>query len=205
MLVLGFCMLTAAWPKAVTGWLDPHVYAVKDQMIWYNLLDGRILFLADGLLSIHSTFFWKMADWSTLALESAFILCVFSLRAMRVVVALAIFFHAAVYFSMGIFFSMNLPAYACLLNLRLFLRNASVRHAVSRFHRLARTITFLPLVVLAGFLTGFSYLFREQEINLAVWPDTLLILAALLVAGAYLVRFFIPKRTVHQPCSRAGI
>jgi hypothetical protein len=159
MLIVGFCMLTAAIPKAASGWLSPQLEACRGQLISNYLENFRPTWVTDTLLQIHSHLFWKMADWSTLVIEGGFIFCIFSLPAIRFLACCAVFFHAFVFFSMDILFSFNLAAYACLLDLRVLLRKAWIRRTVGHFRRLAHAAPLYLLVPAAFALTvGFYQL-----------------------------------------------
>ena len=145
--------------------------------------------IADLLLRIHSPLFWKMADWSTLAIEGGFIFCVVTLPSIRLIATVAVFFHAFVYFSMDIFFSWNLVAYACLLDFRVFLRKSWIRHLASRFHLLARQIRIFHLTLPAVVLLGASYAVQYFEVDVTLLLNNLAIIAAVVIAVVSLLQF----------------
>ena len=181
-LIVSFCMLTAVYPKALSGWASPHVLACHGQMIANYVQMERPSSVADHLLQIQTPIFWKMADYSTLFIEAGFIFCIFSLPASRSIASAAVIFHALIFYSMCIFFSANLMAYACLLDLRRFLWNGRVRHSVSRFGRLARRIRFPHLFILALAFLGLRLALDDTDIDLMFLPNNLLILIALVIA-----------------------
>ena len=189
MLIIGFCMFTAALPKATTGWASPHLLACRGQLIGNYLENIRPTPLTDFLLQIHSPLFWKMADWSTLAVEGSFIFCIFSVTSMRLVVTFAIFFHAFVYFTMDILFLFNLMAYASLFDFRRFLWKSWVRHPLSRLRGLAHQITFLHLLPLAAAMVGIAYLLWSHSISLAFFTDNVAVVLALGIAIGSLLSF----------------
>jgi uncharacterized membrane protein YphA (DoxX/SURF4 family) len=189
LLIIGVCMFSAAYPKALTGWLNPHVCACRGQMIANNLLNVRPMPLADILLQIHSTLFWKGADYSTLAIEGGFLFCLVSLPATRLIATFATFFHVFVYFSMDIFFASNLAAYACLVDFRVLLLKLRMRRLVRRFHWLAHRISLFHLVLLALALLGFSALGHYWETEFFRIPDNLGAVIALAIALTSLFYF----------------
>jgi predicted DCC family thiol-disulfide oxidoreductase YuxK len=189
MLMVSVCMLTAAIPKATSGWLSPHVYACRGQIISNYLQNFRPMPLADWLFRIHSFLFWKLADWSTLAIEGGFIFCVISLPSMRFIATMAVFFHAFVYFSMDIFFSINLAVYASLLDFRMGLRKSWIRHSLRRFRLLAHRVRLFHIVLLAIALLGFSYALYFSDVDASRLPNNLFIIAAVVIALVSLLHF----------------
>ncbi len=181
-LMVSFCMLTAAVPKALSGWASPHVLASRGHMIANYIQMERPSSVADHLLRVQSPIFWKMADYSTMFVEGGFILCMFSLAASRFNATAAVFFHALVYYSMCIFFATNLVAYACLLDFRRFLWNGRLRHAVRRFGRLAHRIRFPHLFFSALAFLGLRLALEEADIDLTFLPNHLLFPVALVIA-----------------------
>jgi predicted DCC family thiol-disulfide oxidoreductase YuxK/uncharacterized membrane protein YphA (DoxX/SURF4 family) len=186
-LIVGFCMFTAALPKAVSGWASPFFFASRGQMIANYIQMDRPSGLADLILRVHSPLFWKMADWSTLVIEGGFIFCMFSLGASRVIVSFATIFHAFIFYSMNIFFAANLITYACLLDLRRFLRNSTIRHSFSRFRFLAHRVRLPHLIGLALVPFVLFLLLEQTEVDLTFLPHNLLILVASAIALASLL------------------
>jgi predicted DCC family thiol-disulfide oxidoreductase YuxK len=182
-------MFTAAVPKAMSGWINPHFYACRGQIINNYLAMDRPTVAANLLLHIRSWLFWKMSDWSTLVIEGGFIFCIFSLPASRLISSLAVLFHTFVFYSMSILFSSNLAAYACLLDFRRFLWNARVRHAVSRFRFVARRVLLPHLIVAAIVLFAAMLAVQETEIDLSAFSNNVLILGSLAIAVISLLNF----------------
>ena len=155
-----------------------------------NYLDNdRPTPMADMLLQINSSLFWKGADYSTLMVEGGFVFCMFWLPAMRVIATVAVFFHSFVYFSMDILFIFNLLAYASLLDLRVLLGKAWVRRPVRRFHFLAQRAGLAPLLALSLLLVGAFYVTEHFEINSTFLRDNITIAAALVVAILSVIHF----------------
>ncbi|MCW9706748.1 hypothetical protein [Fodinibius salsisoli] len=111
-LLIGLAMFTAAFAKITTGWLDPNVSAITGHLLQNYYTTGRETLWGSMLLSINSFHLFKFLDYSTIILESAFILSIFSLKYFRLVCAMACFFHFGIQLTMGISFTPNIIAYA---------------------------------------------------------------------------------------------
>jgi predicted DCC family thiol-disulfide oxidoreductase YuxK/uncharacterized membrane protein YphA (DoxX/SURF4 family) len=111
-LMVGMAMMTAAAPKAASGWLDPGVHATQAHILLNVFVTGRSTWLAKHMLDVNSGVFWKFIDYATVLIEASFLLAVIRRRAFRVVLALACFFHLGIALSMEIVFTPNIMAYA---------------------------------------------------------------------------------------------
>ena len=111
-LMVGMAMMTAAAPKAASGWLDPRVHATQAHILLNVFVTGRSTWLAKHMLDVNSGVFWKFIDYATVLIEASFLLAVIRRRAFRVVLALACFFHLGIALSMEIVFTPNIMAYA---------------------------------------------------------------------------------------------
>lgn len=110
-LVVGIMMLSAAVPKVLSGWLNPKTQAVLTKLVISHLVDRKATWFSQAALGIRSDWFWKSLDWFTCALEIGFI-CVFFRRSrLRVVCAIATFFHLGIALLMKIYFWYNILAY----------------------------------------------------------------------------------------------
>jgi hypothetical protein len=150
MMIIGLCFLTACYTKATSGWLNPRLEACHGQLILNALGSERPSRLADLMFSVHAHLFWKFLDYSTVMLEGAFIVCCARLMAMRVLVAVACFFHAFIYFSMDIFFWPNLMVYLCLVDGRVILRRRWGRPLLRGWMRLVGAMRPWHLVAIAA-------------------------------------------------------
>jgi len=110
--MVGMAMMTAALPKASSGWLDPHSHAVRAHMLYNVFVTGRANWFAEHLLRIKSGVLWEFFDYTTVAIEAAFLVTVVRRQAFRVVSALACFFHLGIALTMEIAFVGNIIAYA---------------------------------------------------------------------------------------------
>lgn len=111
-MMIGLAMLSAALPKATSGWLDPSTVCVKGHIVYNFYATERPTWLAAVALQHTPFWIWKCLDWMTVAIEAAFVLAMFSKLAFRTVCALAVFFHAGIHFTMDIQFFGNVMAYA---------------------------------------------------------------------------------------------
>ena len=187
--VTSYCMLTAALPKALSGWANPHVLACRGFMLGNYLLDERPSIVADGMLKIQSALFWKGADYSTLIIEGGFIICMCSLTASRVIMAFATLFHALIFYSMTIFFAANLVTYACLLDFRRFLWNGRVRHMVSRFRRIAHRVRFVHLFGMSIALIGLFKVLNLLDVDVSFLANNFLMVGSVSIAIVALLHF----------------
>ena len=92
------------------------------------------------MLTHGSAWFWKMMDWSTVAIELSFLPSAFSLRAFRTVATLAVFFHAGIHFSMDIFFYQNLLAYAMFVDWERQVDSGWLKQGQAAFDRLLQRV-----------------------------------------------------------------
>ncbi len=154
MLTISLCMLTAAISKAKSGWLDPSIECCRGQLLLNYVGLERPKMLADYLLAINSSVFWKFLDISTVILEGAFVVAMFWLVAMRFVTAMACVFHSFIYFTMNIFFIANPAAYASLIDFRFLLRYQQIRRCFRYFIRFARRVQVTPLAFFVAIFYG---------------------------------------------------
>lgn len=195
-LVVSLLMFTAAWPKLVTGWLDPHSQAVRGHLAFNHFVIGRHTLLSGYVLGLNQPFAWEMLDIATVALEAGFLVACLSCRAMRVFCAGACFLHAGIFFLMNIFFWPNLVAYAMLVDWSW----AQDAHPMQRFwaawERLVARLR-LPSLLLASaslfcvyvsvgnpFVALLSLLFADGEKAL----NGLVAVLAVMVASLFLIR-----------------
>lgn len=101
--LVGFAMLTAALPKLVQGWLDPSRQATRGYVAQY-VERGDAGPLAGLLLGVDSAFFWKVLDYSTVAVEGGLVVAALVPVLFRLVLAALVGFHVGVYLSLGISF-----------------------------------------------------------------------------------------------------
>jgi hypothetical protein len=109
--IVATMMLLAGIPKVLSGWLNPHSRAVLGDIIVSHFITGRATWFSQMALELRSSWFWKSLDWFTCALEIAFIFAFFRRSRLRVVCAIAAFFHLGVSLLMKIYFWGNLMAY----------------------------------------------------------------------------------------------
>lgn len=114
-LLLGFMMLSAGFPKLLTGWLDPSTHAAQGHFV-VNYLSGRHEFLAPYFLHVQSGVFWEVFDDATVVFEMGFALAILSRTSLRLFCAVAVLFHTAILLVMNIDFTPNLVAYAAFVD-----------------------------------------------------------------------------------------
>ena len=139
-LLVGLAMFTAGWPKAASGWLDPALLCAKGQLVSNYYAAERPTVVGHFMLTHGSAWFWKMMDWSTVAIELSFLPSAFSLRAFRTVATLAVFFHAGIHFSMDIFFYQNLLAYAMFVDWERQVDSGWLKQGQAAFDRLLQRV-----------------------------------------------------------------
>ena len=115
-LLTAFGMMSAAIPKMVSGWLNPHSHAVLAHMIKNTFVEGRSNWIATELMGIRSGLFWKSLDYFTLTVEASFLFVVRSRRTFRVACAVACFFHLGIALTMDITYWPNLLVYGAFAN-----------------------------------------------------------------------------------------
>jgi hypothetical protein len=186
-LMVGMAMMSAAAPKAATGWLNPHLYAVRAHIMYNDFVTGRSNWFAEHALRINSRLFWKALDYSTVLIEASFLLTVVRRRAFRVACAVACFFHLGIGLTMEITFVGNILAYGvCFEWSDLESRG---RGFLRLWNRLLDRMS-APLVLGSGAAVAFVYLRFGNPLQLPQEWDPIGILITLLataIAGAFLV------------------
>jgi len=189
-LIVGLAMMTAAVPKATSGWLDPHSYAVRAHMLSNVVVTGRSNWFAAQMFRIKSGLFWKFFDYSTLGIEAAFLFTLARRQAFRVVAALACFFHLGIALSMEIAFVANIIAYAAIADWSTVESHAG--GVLRVWNRILGRLSG-PLVLSGGTLVSVVYLRFGNPLQLPQeWDPLGTVLCALsaVVAGMFLMGFF---------------
>jgi predicted DCC family thiol-disulfide oxidoreductase YuxK/uncharacterized membrane protein YphA (DoxX/SURF4 family) len=178
-LMIGIAMMSAALPKALSGWLDPHAYAVRAHMLNNVFVTGRANWFAEHMLRIKSGLFWKVVDYGTILLEASFLLTVTRRGAFRGVCAFACFFHLGIALTMEIAFVGNILAYGA------FVDWPAVESRVPGFlrvwNRILNNISG-PWVVSLGVAVAFGYLLFGNPLQLSQVWDPFGLAACLLAA-----------------------
>ena len=193
-LLLALAMLTAAWAKISTGWLDPNVAALPGHLVRNYFVAGRETITASLLLSQGSFQLFKALDYGTIIIESAFILSIFSLKYFRLVCAFACLFHFGVQLSLGISFMPNIIAYGLLVNWGYLKNFDSLKALHSKFQTLSQNIGIANILIVSipiwliysiwgnpfsmGF--GLTYIFGANLVK------TLFMLAAVVISLRYI-------------------
>ena len=110
-LLVGFALFTSGWAKATTGWLNPDLKCTYGHLATNYLVTGRETWAAKLALPIQSAWFWKGADWATVALELAVLPAALRRRSFCLVLALVTVFHVGVMLLFDISFRVNVIAY----------------------------------------------------------------------------------------------
>src|SRR5690606_14206937 len=116
--------VTAAAPKAATGWLSPATQAVQGTLFRHYYVLGDTDWLAADFLSIHSRLFWESLDWATILLEGGLVLTIVHWRAWRIGLAVTTLFHLGVFLMVNIAFIVNLAVYGAFVRWSTVLRPA---------------------------------------------------------------------------------
>lgn len=116
MLITGFAMLTAGFPKILGGWLDPHTQGAQSRLVHGFFVNGRQDFLAEAALAVEHDLFWELFDIATVAFEIGFFFALLHPATIRLFAAGAVFFHTGVMLVMNIAFPTNFIVYAAVLS-----------------------------------------------------------------------------------------
>jgi predicted DCC family thiol-disulfide oxidoreductase YuxK/uncharacterized membrane protein YphA (DoxX/SURF4 family) len=204
-MIVSLGMLAAALPKIMSGWLDLNTQMVRGHLIDNMIATSRPTWVGSLMLKYGSTAFWEFLDWSTIAIEAAFIFAMFSRRAFVLVCALAVAFHVGIHFSMDIFFLPNLIAYGMFVQWERTLSIAPIRRFMGWYdQQMKRVKVWMLLVAGSGLMC-----FYTVKGNLAAWlldyfgngewiRNSILALAALLVALTYLFFFSYQRQPVRK-------
>ena len=115
-LLVGLGFLTAAFPKVLSGWLDPRTHAVQQTVVRQFYVNDRTELLAPYAIHVDVPLLWELADVSAVLIELAVIFAVVSWRSLRVVLACAALFHLGVLLIMNIFFGWNVLVYGAFVS-----------------------------------------------------------------------------------------
>jgi predicted DCC family thiol-disulfide oxidoreductase YuxK len=140
------------------------------------------------LLAVESKIVWELMDWGTVLLEAAFFPASLSLRAMRVVCAMAVPFHIGIHLTMEIFFLSSIVAYAAFIEWKRILAFQPTRWSIGRFVRRRRWLSWWHVLV-GGLLLVLYYRAFGRPVAAV---DTLVVsymaaLIGLVVSVVYLV------------------
>ncbi len=178
-LLVGAGLLTAALPKAFSGWLSPATQAVQESMLRQFYVNGRTELLAPYFVHLDSPLFWESLDWATVIMEAAVILCVLNWRAFRVALAVLVLFHVGVYLMMNINFAGNVLVYGAFVSwsrVKLPPVPSGVSRAVAR--------AAWPIAAVTGTL---SWALSQSATPLYAAKSVVLLALGSLVAVGYLV------------------
>ncbi|PEN12317.1 hypothetical protein CRI94_14950 [Longibacter salinarum] len=115
MLLTGFAMFTAGFPKILGGWLDPVTQAARSRFVKGFFVNDRTDLLAEAALTVQSDVLWELLDIATVAFEIGFLFALVSPWSTRLFAAGAVFFHTGVMLIMNIAFPTNFIVYAAVL------------------------------------------------------------------------------------------
>jgi predicted DCC family thiol-disulfide oxidoreductase YuxK/uncharacterized membrane protein YphA (DoxX/SURF4 family) len=205
-LLVGFAMMTAAYGKATTGWLDFRTHAALAHLTLNSVVAGRETAVGSLMFRVQSGVFWELLDYMTIILEASFLLVVANRRAFRVVCALACFFHFGIALTMRIPFWPNVLAYAAFYDWSGLTSRKPARRAVAAFERFVTWLTplmvgSLALIVSVAYVTAGNPLLSlagligpEPESTVGYPP----LILGVVVASAFLVgeigKAFAPAR-----------
>lgn len=193
-LLISLAMLTAAIPKIISGWLDPSTSALTGHLVKSYFVSERQTITAGYLLSQNNFYLFKLFDYGTIIIESAFIFALVSLRHFRLVCALACFFHFGVHLTMGISFTTNIMAYAVFVNWNYLYNFDRLKKWLANIDAHFNKVGFLKLA-LATIPIWLFYIYFEWSLdfNLGLTHilggniiDTCIMIAAVTISVVYL-------------------
>lgn len=114
-LLIAFGMFSSGWAKSTTGWLDPNQHCTRGHLILNYYHTGRVTWLSTILLEVQAPILWKVADWSAVLLELAFLPACFHRHSFRIVLAAACLFHLGVLLLFDIAFYSNIIVYSAFI------------------------------------------------------------------------------------------
>lgn len=114
-MLIGLGFLTAAIPKAVTGWLFVGSQATQGHLFRQVFLNGRDDRLAPFFMTFDVPVFWELLDWATVLMEFGIVLCVMRWWSFRAAVSIAAIFHLSVLLILNIPFLTNVVTYAAFI------------------------------------------------------------------------------------------
>ncbi len=153
-ILIGFAMFTSGWSKATSGWLDSNRLCTYGYVVGRELQSGRETSVVQWALAIDSVWFWKMADWTTVVFELAFLPAALFGRSFRFMLIVASCFHLCVLLLLDIPFSANLIVYGAFVPYTTipFFRSAASTCTLST----ARAMTLWGAVISVGVVSTFS-------------------------------------------------
>jgi hypothetical protein len=160
-LTVAAAMFTAAFQKAVTGWLDPTVSAVFGHTLRNAIADHRDSPARHLVLQMLPYAAWKAADYSTLLFEAGFLVAMFRRTAFLAVCSVACLFHFGVAMLMQITFLSNVIAYAAFVDWKRIVERLWIKDAMTGLRAWLERRTHLELLVSAGLFTAMSLLWRH--------------------------------------------
>ena len=166
-LCIALAMFTAAWQKAISGWLDPDTQAVLGQTLANIGVWGRETVLSSIALSWTSRLVWEAQDVATIVLEFAFLAAWPRQKAFRIVCACACLFHLGVALLMQIGFASSIVAYAAFVDWHAVATRVHLQH---RWQRLQSWLEARSLaqVVTAGLSLALFYTSIGNPVALVV-------------------------------------
>lgn len=115
MLITGFAMFTAGFPKILGGWLDPSTQATQGHFVRQYFVHGRQDLLAPLAATLHAPWVWEFFDVATVVFEVGFLFAILHPASTRLFAVLAVAFHTGVKLTLNIAFLPNLIVYAAVL------------------------------------------------------------------------------------------
>jgi hypothetical protein len=186
-LVIALAMFTAAWQKAVTGWLDP----TRSEVFGYALTNAIFLESRNTIswrLAVRTVpdAVWEMMDYATVLLEASFVVAVYRRRAFRALCALACLFHLGVTLMMRILFVPNLIAYAAFVRWDVMATRLKVRDALAHMQRWLAGRTDLQLLTAAAALSAIDLSWGNPMSVLLAWARPGIALSWIAAIGAFI-------------------
>jgi hypothetical protein len=164
-LSLAAAMFTAAFQKAVSGWLDPTASAVFGHGLRNAIADHRESTAWHLAVQVLPFAAWKMADYLTLAFEVGFLVAMFRRRSFLILCAVACLFHFGVALLMQIMFLTNVIAYAAFVHWDQVAARLTISNTISRLRAWLERRTGVELLVAVGLLSAVSLQWRHPPLG----------------------------------------
>jgi predicted DCC family thiol-disulfide oxidoreductase YuxK/uncharacterized membrane protein YphA (DoxX/SURF4 family) len=145
-LLIGFAMVTAAYGKATSGWLNPWTHAVLGNLLRNAVVIGRVNWITALMLHVKFGPFWELLDWTTVLIEASFLFAVGSRPAFRAVCALGCLFHLSIALTMEIPFWPNVVAYGAFCDWSVLESRTHVKTVLDSWMALTTRLSTVKLV-----------------------------------------------------------
>ncbi len=153
-LIIALAMFTAAFQKAITGWLDVASGATLGHIVRNAVVHEKgytpvWFFVVRKLPHV----VWEIMDYGTVLLEASFVLTFFKRRAFKVTCAIACLFHLGIGLLMQLLFISNLAAYGAFVEWEKVADRLRIRDTILRLQAWLTRLTDFHLLASAAILS----------------------------------------------------